>query len=61
MDQKFYNQLINGQKKCSPPLHGQKIITYIFSDEFHKKKEEGEIMHHKGQEGPIISSRTSRL
>jgi hypothetical protein len=62
MDQKFCNQLINGQKKtCSPLLSGQKFITYIFLDEFHKKEEEGEIMHPKGQEGPIISSRTSWL
>jgi hypothetical protein len=50
-----------GKKTCSPPLSGEKFITYTFSDELRKKNEEGEIMHHKGQEGPIISSRISRL
>jgi hypothetical protein len=50
-----------GKKTCSPPLSGEKFITYIFSNELYKKNKEGEIMHHEGQEGPIISSRTFGL
>jgi hypothetical protein len=39
MYQKFCDQLTNGQKKtCSPPLSGQKFITYTFLNELRKKK-----------------------